>query len=164
MRPGGGTDLRVIVGPGRKARFEQPNAADAIPSLFGVGRRTDPWVSPRLILSRPLTIPTTGQVIPPEFLDLGTLRWGGSDARRLAAGDGRAVELRIPWMLLGFADPSSKTVFTPNPAGGVTFRRVSGIRVDGRRYTWPTWNAVTWHERRKAGWPTLKAAFARAAR
>lgn len=164
VRPGGGPDLRVVLGPGRKARFEQPNAADPIPSVFGVGQRSEPWVSPRLILSRPLTIPTTGQPLPPEFLDLGTARWGGSDVRRLVAGSGRDVELRIPWMLLGFADPSSRRVFTPNPAGGVSFRTVGAITVDGRRYTWPTWNRVRWHERRKAGWSTLKSAFARAAR
>lgn len=164
VRPGGGDDLRVVVGPGRKLRIEQPAALDPIPSLFGVGQRAEPWVSPRLILSRPLTVPTTGQALPPEFLDLGTPRWGGSDVRRLAAGDGRTVELRIPWLLLGFADPSSRRVYTPNPAGGVGFSRVGAIRVDGRRYTWATWNRVSWHERRKAGWSTLKGAFARAAR
>lgn len=164
VRPGGGPDLRVVIGPGKRARFEQPNATDPIPSVFGTGRRAEPWVSPRLILGRPLTIPTTGQQLAPEFLDLGTLRWGGGDVRRLAAGSGRDVELRIPWMLLGFADPSSKTVFTPNPAGGVGFSRVGSIRVDGRRYTWNGWNRVQWHERRKAGWSTLKSAFSRAAR
>jgi hypothetical protein len=161
-RPGGGPDLRVIVGPGKRLRLEQPSAADPIPSVFGTGQRTEPWVSPRLILGRPLTLPT-GQPFGPEFLDLGNPRWGGSDERRLAAGSGRNVELRIPWMLLGFADPSSRTIFTPQ-ATGVTFSRVSGISVDGRRYTWKTWNRVQWHERRKQGWPVLRSAFARAAR
>ena len=77
------------------------------------------------------------------------------------AGD---VELRIPWMLLGFADPSSRTVFTPKPEGGLAFSRVGSIRVDGRRYTWKTWNRVQWRERRKQGWSTLKSAYERAAR
>ena len=161
VRPTPGPDLRVIVGPGKRARFEQPSATDPIPSVFGTGQRTEPWVSPRLILSRPLTLPT-GQELDPEFLDLGTLRWGGSDVRRLAAGSGGKVELRIPWLLLGFADPSSRTIYTPQPTG-VKLARVAGITVDGRRYTWPTWNRVDWHERRKQGWPILRSAFKRAA-
>ncbi|MBE2315359.1 hypothetical protein DVA67_005190 [Solirubrobacter sp. CPCC 204708] len=162
-RPGGGPDLRVILGPGRRARLQQPSALDPIPSVFRVGLRLDEWVSPRLILSLPLTEPTTGRELAPEYLDLGTVRWGGSDVRRLAAGSGSDVELRIPWLLLGFADPSSRTVFVPG-ATGVTFRRVASIRVDGRRYSWKTWNRVQWHERRKQGWPILEQAFERAAR
>jgi hypothetical protein len=27
-------------------------------------------------------------------------------------------------------------------------------------YDWKSWNRVTWHERRKAGWQVLRAAFA----
>ena len=143
-------------GPGGRAARTRSRACSASASA-------KPWVSPRLILSRPLTIPTTGQTFAPEFLDLGTLRWGGSDVRRLAAGSGKTAEILIPWLLLGFADPSSRTIYTPQ-ASGLAFNRVTGITVNGRRYTWPTWNEVDWHERRKQGWPILKSAFARAAR
>jgi hypothetical protein len=50
------------------------------------------------------------------------------------------IELRLPWMLLGFADPSRR-------------RRVS---TEKRRAT------VRWHERRKRGFDAVAAAFAQA--
>jgi len=31
-------------------------------------------------------------------------------------------------------------------------------------YGWEPWQRVSWHERRKAGWATLRAAFAEAVR
>ena len=40
------------------------------------------------------------------------------------------------------------------------------ITIDGKRttYRWAKWNRVQWHERRKAGWSTVRAAFRAAAR
>ena len=170
VRPGGGEDAVLTLGPGRRATLQQPAALDPVPPLFGVGARDGPWVSPRLILSRPFTVPSTGEQRPPEFLDLGTLRWGSErrDARTLVAGGGRVVEVRIPWMLLGVADPSSHRAYTVRPDGKVDLPRVSsiGLTLDGRsagRFRWASWNHVRWHERRKAGWGAVRRAF-RAAR
>jgi hypothetical protein len=163
VRPGGGDEVRITLGPGRKAHIEQ--SFDPTPDVFGVEARPGKWHSPRLIVDRGFTVPGTGQQYPPEFLDLGTLRWGSerADARNLVAGSGREVEIRIPWMLLGFADPSARLVYNTQPGGKVSTRRVSGVKVrmGGRTssYRWKTWNSVEWHERRKAGWPAVRRAF-----
>jgi hypothetical protein len=156
VRPGGGEDVRVTLGPGRSARLEQSAVSDPLPGLFGVPPASTPWVSPRLLLNRD----------PFDFLDLGTLRWGSAaaDVRNLAAGDGRTVELRLPWMLLGFADPSAHRVYHvgPNATVSTSWVRPTAITLDGApagRYRWAGWNRVRWHERRKAGWALVRRAF-----
>ena len=170
VRPGGGEDAVLTLGPGRRAGLQQAVAMDPVPALFGVGARSGPFVTPRLLLNRPFTVPSTGEQRPPEFLDLGTLRWGSErrDVRTLVAGNDRLAEVRIPWMLLGFADPSSHRIYSVRADGKVDTPRVSsiGLTLDGRsagRYRWASWNRVRWHERRKAGFNAVRRAF-RAAR
>jgi hypothetical protein len=132
------------------------------------------------MLNRPYTVPSTGERRPVEVKDLGTLPWGtgdpaarGFDVRTLAAGNGSLVELRIPWALLGFSDPSDRAVLVSHDDGSFTSRRTGRIQiaaaapgkrlVRGRPLPLRSWNAVTWHERRKAGWPALHAAFSQLA-
>jgi hypothetical protein len=166
VRPGGGEDVVLTLGPGRRATLRQAAATDPLPPLFGVAPQPGPWVSPRLLLSRPYTVPSTGEQRPAEFLDLGTLRWRNvrRDVRTLVAGDDRTAEVRIPWMLLGLADPSSHRAYDVRADGTVATPRVSAIALtlDGRpagRYRWAGWNRVRWHERRKAGWSAVRRAF-----
>jgi hypothetical protein len=80
------------------------------------------------------------------------------------AGDGATVEVRIPWALLTFSDPSSHSVWVAHDDGTVGTLKVSGLRIDGGDYTWDDWNAVQWRERRKAGWSAVARAFSRSAR
>ena len=97
----------------------------------------------------------------------------GFDGRTLVAGNGSLVELRIPWALLGFSDPSDRSVFVPHADGTFTSSRVKRIQiaaaapgqklVRGRALPLKSWNSVEWHERRKAGWPALRAAFSQLA-
>jgi hypothetical protein len=139
------------------------------------------WVTPRLIQNRPYTIPDSGgNVSPTQLMDVGTMRWGrdpeagGTDDRVLAQGGPTTVELRIPWALLTMADPSSRKAWVPHMDGSITTRPVPRIGVavapagrpakTARPYAWKGWNRVQWHERRKAGWPILRRAFAAAAR
>jgi hypothetical protein len=78
------------------------------------------------------------------------------------------VVVHLPWMLLGFADPSSHTIFKIR-RGSVSLSHVKGLRIDvalpgGRLLTtpavrWPGWNTVRFTERRKASWPILRRAF-----
>ncbi len=186
-------DVALTVGPGRRATLERAAWTDPTSILYGLVRDYVPvrreqlrrdsgaWVRPRLLLNRPLTVPGTGERRPVETIDLGRLRWGTADprardydARVLAAGDGRTVELRIPWMLLGFADPSSKLVHDVRQDGTIGTRRAGPIRawvapagapaVAAGSYDWRGWDRVAWHERRKAGWTALRRAFAAAQR
>jgi len=80
--------------------------------------------------------------------------------------------VRLPWMLLGFADPSSHAIFEIRN-GSVSVAHVRGLGVDvllrghrllsARTIRWPGWNSVSFTERRKASWPILLRAFHRAA-
>jgi hypothetical protein len=177
-------DVAVTVGPGRSAQIWHATWTDPISFLYGAARGYVPvdradlepgsgaWVSPRMILNRPYTVPGTSERRPTELLDVGRLRWGtadpaarGFDSRVTAAGDEAVTELRIPWALLTFSDPASHTVWEPRVDGTVGARRVGALRIalggEVFEYDWEAWTAVRWHERRKAGWSTLARAFRR---
>jgi hypothetical protein len=133
------------------------------------------------MLDRPYVVPGTGRTHPVEVASLGTLGFGsgdpaspGFDARNLVDARDRVVELRIPWALLGFSDPSSHAVVTLDRADGALTSTVvgrTGIVVAAhastplvtRGFNWEDWNRVTWHERTKRSWPLVAAAFAEAA-
>lgn len=75
------------------------------------------------------------------------------------------LRLRLPWSMLGMADPSARIALGEGrPAERV---RVDGIglalSVDGERHdvdlTWPTWNRVSYETRVKAGADVLRAAY-----
>jgi hypothetical protein len=181
-------DVAVTVGPGHRAKIVRAGFADPTQWEWGVHEKLFPvdmsalqpgsgkWFSPSLILNRPNTVPSTGQRRAAEFKDLGTLPWGSakSDVRNLADGGHGVVELRIPWSLLGFADPSSRSVFIPRADGTFGTQTVSRIGFATlspggkltRAKTLPLrgWSVVKWRERRKAGWPYVRAAFASLAR
>jgi hypothetical protein len=139
------------------------------------------WREPQMIVNRPYTVPSTGEERPVELFPLSPLHVGDEarDERNLVAMTGPVVELRLPWALLGFADPSSRRMTVPRRDGGVgTEALPAGARVGieafdaagasigaaSPGYGWEPWQGVTWHERRKAGWSTLRAAFAEASR
>jgi hypothetical protein len=84
------------------------------------------------------------------------------------------VQLRLPWALLGYADPSSGALYAPQGDGSVRFPRATPVRVTvtdpagrtsaGAPYRVPGWNRVRFTERRKAGWATVRSAFSATAR
>jgi hypothetical protein len=178
---------------GRSVRFYKAAWTDVLAFQYGIARdylAVDPaslergsgaWREPQLILNRPYTIPSTGEQRPVELFSLSPLRVGAEarDERNLVALRGRVVELRIPWALLGLADPSSRQLTVPSPDGTVgTEQLAEGARIGieafdaagasigaaSPGYGWEPWQRVTWHERRKAGWRTLRAGFAAAVR
>jgi len=182
-------NVALVVGPGPRAKLYEAAWNDPISFQYGVRHGFIPvrpsdlrvgsgaWVQPRLILNRPETIPATGRKMPVELFNLGNLRWGtanpsspGFDSRNLIDANGQVVEVRVPWELLGFSDPSSRQVYVPHPDGTITSMPIARVgiavatpgghllRTNG--YSWDIWNVVQWHERRKAGWNTLKDAFA----
>jgi hypothetical protein len=193
-RPGvdPGADVAVSIGPGDKAVLEQAASTDPIGWLYGVTRPYVPviradlepgsgaWVRPRLMLNRPYTVPVTGEKRPTELLDVGALRWGTADPAspsfdsRVTVSSGKGfVELRLPWAMLTFADPSSHQVWVPKGDGSVDTLTVGrlGIQVAPagqpavatNGYGWDGWNRVDYHERRKAGWPAVRRAMSGAA-
>jgi hypothetical protein len=139
------------------------------------------WVPLRQLLSFPLEVPTTGRRIAPELVDSSRMPWGTTDPRSPAFDDRNMVfgadeflEVKIPWGMATFADPSSHQVYElrlhPDPRKQVTTATLDQLGVSvlvGDRlittsgYTWPGWETVDWHERPKAGLGLLKDAFAR---
>lgn len=115
------------------------------------------------MISHPLRRSDTGQQIPARTWTLPPLP--------VTRHAGMAV-VHLPWMLLGFADPSSHAIFEVRN-GSVSLSHVRGVRIDtvlsgGRLLAtatmrWPSWNRVPFTERRKASWPILVRAFHRAA-
>ncbi|MCI3926920.1 stalk domain-containing protein [Paenibacillus sp. TRM 82003] len=141
-----------------------------------------PW---KLALSAELYLPETKKTVPFEEVDIGVLRAGVTDpalkafdslADWYAAGD--VLELRLPWLMLGVTDPSSRSVWNyPYAAGALEAAATEGIDIspvlyrDGKptastaaaaiRYTWDGWNAPTYHERKKQSFYIMQQAFGR---
>jgi len=78
----------------------------------------------------------------------------------------RTVRLRIPWSMLGLADPSGRTALGPGiPADLVRIEGI-GLTFTGDRgksatldFTWPTWNHTTYRQRPKAGLDLVEDVF-----
>lgn len=148
-------------------------AADLDPSS-GVWHR---W---RLLVNRRQVIPATGEKFAPESFEAGELRRGTGDpesasfdSRASWEMDGADIELRIPWMAVGYSDPSSKQALVVRPDGtigstdvgrlGITVTAgADTVKTDG--YDWDGWNRAAYHERLKAGIDTFAQAVDRAHR
>jgi hypothetical protein len=77
------------------------------------------------------------------------------DNRTLAAAHGKVVEVRLPWALLGYSDPSSLLLYVAHPKRTTTTLKAGRVRIavlsNGSAllttsgYTWDPWQSVTWH-------------------
>ena len=129
----------------------------------------DPWHLYRLITNR-----SQGPGRPAEFQDVGDLVRGSwdpesddydSNATWQVDEERRTARMRIPWSMLGLADPSSRQAL----GEGVPAERVAidGIDLvldaDGESerltFTWPEWNYTTYQQRPKAGLDVLERAY-----
>lgn len=126
-----------------------------------------------LALNRPMYLPESDVETPFMREETGRLRYGAAAEDSLAdfcAGDG-FVELRLPWELIGFMDPSTKQVMGDLFSGteilpvatdgvrlGVT-RADSADTVPMGLYTWEDWEAPAYHERLKKSYEILRTYF-----
>jgi hypothetical protein len=176
-------DAAIVVGPDH-AELYQAAWWEPTRIRYGLGlgfvqvdpaemeRGSGAWVHPLQILNRPYTVPASGEKRPVELHELNSLPIGSgdpkdasSDARTLVSARGKVVEIRLPWALLGFADPSSLTLYDEHPKAPTGTLRAGriGIVVVGNGspplvttgYAWEPWQSVTWHERRKRGFDDL---------
>jgi hypothetical protein len=173
----------VVIGPDDEAELLQAAWWEPTRIRYGLGsgyidvepedmeEGSGAWVRPLQILNRPTTVPATGEKKPAELHELGPFPFASTDprssdfdARAIVAADGDVVELRLPWALLGFSDPSSLTLFDEQPEGPTKTIRAErlGITVlagdellETSGYGWDPWQSVTWHERRKDGFDDL---------
>lgn len=137
-----------------------------------------PWT---LALSKGLLIPGTKEEIPFEQIEVGEMRQGITDPsseefNNLADwyAEGDVMEIRIPWMLLGFTDPSQHLVWNDlYEAGKLESTKTEELRIypatsslgDATqevvplRYTWDDWDDPNYHERKKKGFQILKKQY-----
>ena len=138
-----------------------------------------PW---KLAVSRALKLPETNETIPFEEFEAGVMRRGTSDPESpdfdtLADWhvDGDVLEVRIPWMLLGYTDPSSRQVWDypyeagelrPVPAGDLRAYPLLRPTGEERRtevkplaYSREGWDQPTSHERKKESYGIMREAF-----
>lgn len=178
-------EVAITLGPGDNANIEEAAWIDPVLFQYAVAYpfikfpkkalfpNSGVWIKPAQILNRPLTVPATHRHYGVELHSYSKLGWGpeSQDARNLVDGNGNVVELRIPYAMLGYSDPSSNQVLVPHFDGTMSSKTVGrvGIAVaEGQQrlattgYAWPQWQSVQWHERKKAGWPIFAAEFAKA--
>jgi hypothetical protein len=178
-RPGAApdADVAVEVAPSGATRVLQAAAWEHVEFLYAqahgyLPRASGPWIPARLMLNRPLVIPTTGARLPAQVRDVSRLPVGrGPEA--LVHRRGSTVEVRLPWSMLGYADPSSGLLYAPQPDASIRFVKASTPRIAvagpagaaaAGSYRVPGWNTVRFTERRKAGWGAVRGAFRAAAR
>jgi hypothetical protein len=122
-----------------------------------------------------------GTEFPGFGYDRGILRPGGPPDGLWERGDG-VLEVRIPWMLLNFTDPSERRVLqdpdgTIPAAFGTT--TVEGIRIlaaardgsawrqwpasgraaDVAAFTWPAWEQPRWRERQRPVYDLMRETY-----
>jgi hypothetical protein len=119
------------------------------------------WRRYELVVNRSLTIPSTGEKRPAEIQDAGLLRSGTwtADSRDLWQINDDLLTVRVPWALLGYADPSTHQVGVPSghalttqvsPGVGITASATGTDQAAGH-VTWVNWNRVYYTERLKDG-------------
>lgn len=122
-----------------------------------------------------ITIPSTKQKVPFAYYETGLLHYGNADPKSknydslsdFCEKDGK-IEIRIPWQLLNFTDPSKGEIMSDfyerQSIVGKTFNGFSvgvgigeaKINMDGK-YTYTYWkDNPTYHERLKKSYYILK--------
>lgn len=177
------------------ATLEVASAYDQHTYLYGQQKKMIPWKEEwsreengiflpwKLCLSRELFLPVSQQRIPFEDIEVGRLRHGNTDPESeeydsladFYAGP-ELLEIRIPWMMLGFTDPSSHQVwaypyrsrlpyFTSTTSPGLNLQVLQvnqaerpTIRVEPPvSYNWCNWDHPTSHERKKQSYHIVKS-------
>ncbi|MFQ3544065.1 hypothetical protein Q7A53_08255 [Halobacillus rhizosphaerae] len=148
----------------------------------------EPW---RLAVSRKMEPPQANASLPFEDVKVGQLNRADAGAEKdqaLWQVKGSVIEMKIPWALLGFADPSTHQVIGyqekesgKNSLPTTTTKDLTFVpwivdRSDGAikgfdphpdtislsdksRYQWENWEKVHYHERKKQGYDLMKKAF-----
>ncbi len=143
----------------------------------------------RFALDKETMRPDTKEVRPFSYYETGKLRYGnGNPASKTydsltdfaVSADGRTIEVRLPWLLLNFKDPSSKKVigdlYTYNGLENEVAIKdigvflvlqskkggVKGVYPDtqaGYRYDWAPWDIPSFQERLKSSYWSVQKRF-----
>lgn len=132
-----------------------------------------------LALNRPLYLPEDDVYLPMQKYETGKLKHGignpaSSDYDSLSdfyiSGD--TIEVRIPWMLLNFMDPSNKEIISDLYVNDIEGEKIDSIsfqcilKSDAElikseiiHYTYDNWDMPIYHERLKKSYYAVKKAF-----
>ena len=94
------------------------------------------WHPQRLLINHPVVVPSTKQEYAAELFEIGSFRSGTTDPRSpnfdstasWVASD-QFLEIRIPYMSIGFADPSSLQAYRIAPDGSVNIEKVERVGI-----------------------------------
>ncbi|MEU7903524.1 hypothetical protein [Actinoplanes sp. NPDC049118] len=120
------------------------------------------WRRVELLLNHARVVPGTGRRLPAEIQNAGDLRYG-----ELWRHDGESLTIRVPWAMLGFADPSAHRVGIPDgttlttqvsPGIGVTLS-AAGTDHQAGTVGWTDWNRPYYNERLKTGTEAVRQAY-----
>ena len=126
-----------------------------------------------LALNRPMYLPESDTETPFTRAETGRLHYGAAAEDSLAdfcAGEG-FVELRLPWGLIGFMDPSTRQVMGEMFSGTeIKPAATEGVRLGVARaestdtvpmalFSWENWEMPEYHERLKQSYDILQAYF-----
>lgn len=138
---------------------------------------TDIFNPIRLCLNKKMYYPETNVWTPFSHYETGKLTYGNGNPQNEAYNSladfcygEHVIEVRIPWALLNFRDPSTKEIENDFHNGA----EFSGIYIDGisvgictdeteslmKDYTWDNWNYPAYHERLKQSYYILKDCYA----
>lgn len=133
-----------------------------------------------LCLNKELYLPQDKVVIPLSKYETGRLTFGDGNPKNdtfnsltdfNAQGDN--IEIRIPWELLNFMDPSTKSIMNDFYNNGIKDTKIEGIYIGGIHvannkkissdemgyFSLNQWNNPSFHERLKPSYFILKDAF-----
>lgn len=141
------------------------------------------FVPIRLLLSRKLVLPIEMTTIPPQMVETGLLQTGNGNLRSKDydpltdyAYNSGILEIRIPWQLINFMDPSEGQIVAN--FGVATVNKLSPLHVDAIHlggglvgtsmmgqlnlgiYALHSWDLPSYHERLKSAYYTLRGAYA----
>lgn len=142
----------------------------------------DSFIPIQLNLSEEIVHFRTGQTLPSINYETGILREGNGnpDSKYYDSltdynknTQNNLIELRIPWALIGFSDPSSKKIDEDVIIGGIKVRVVTydpnvpeeysmlpeSEAVEERIYKWDNWDEPIKMERLKASYSIIKDMF-----
>ncbi|MGL4606562.1 MAG: family 2 glycosyl transferase [Eubacteriaceae bacterium] len=130
-----------------------------------------------LCINRQMTLPLTQEVITFQKYETGKLLYGNGNSEHKDFNSladyyvkGDNLEIRIPWALLSFMDPSTKVVLDDLHKNGVQPLTIAGMNIgvgqlgegkviEMKEFTWDNWALPVIHERIKPSYYIVQKAF-----
>lgn len=153
--------------------FSYKKYDDSIENKGAHKKDTDVFVPVYLSIGRGMTLPVDKKYIPYKKYDTGKLTYGISDTKSKKYNSladfyyaDNAVEIRIPWGMLNFRDPSHKEIEDDfNENGRLSGMKIKNIYIgayaknsaaDMNSYTWAKWDKTEYTERLKQSYYIVK--------